>query len=131
MDTWTVIGISFSLLLAGVGVGLGLRLLRIRRESSQDAKPGETDQPSKGEADERLRRRLAGARGLRRSTTIHGVNRDGYLRHTDGSYTKAYKVEMPATLYADDIEVDRLYNDWARMLQSVRQAGVVIQTRYD
>jgi hypothetical protein len=131
MDISTIIGISFSLLLAGLGIGLGLRLLQLRRASSQDAGDTDTTQPLKREDDERLRRRLTGARGRRRTSTIHGVNRDGLLRHTDGSYTKAYQVEMPATLYADDLEVDRLYNDWARMLQSVRQAGVVIQTRHD
>ncbi|HYX42824.1 MAG TPA: hypothetical protein VE821_14055, partial [Pyrinomonadaceae bacterium] len=130
MDISTIIGISISLIFAGLGIGLGSRLLQLRRASSQEARD-ETARTSKREDDERLRRRLTGARGRRRTTTIHGVNREGFLRHTDGSYTKAYSMVMPATLYADDTDVDRLYNDWARMLQSVRQAGVVIQTRHD
>lgn len=136
-DISTIIGIGFSLALAGLGAGLGLRLLQLRRKSSQAANNKEPSQSARDvstriEREERLqRRRLSRPRASRHTTTIHGVNRDGYLRHTDGSYTKAFHVEMPATLYADDGTIDRLYNDWARMLQSVRQAGVVIQTRHD
>ncbi|MDQ3685889.1 MAG: hypothetical protein M3430_09845, partial [Acidobacteriota bacterium] len=131
MDIVSIIGIAFSLALAGLGVGLGLRLLQLQRESRRDREEGEARVTARDEAGEHLRRRLSRSVGRRRTTGIHGINRSGYLRHTDGSYTKAYTVEMPATLYADDGEVDRLYNDWARMLQSVRQANCLIQTRHD
>lgn len=132
MDIWSIIGIAFSLALAGLGAGVGFRLLQLQRRSRQDKDDvGEKDAKERNEGSEQLRRRVSHPVGSRRTTTIHGINRLGYLRHTDGSYTKAFHAEMPTTLYADDAEVDRLYNDWARMLQSVRQAGCLIQTRHD
>jgi len=131
MDFWTLIGIAFSLILAGVGAGFGLRLLQFQRESRRASTARETSGSSQTDRGERLRRRLSQPHGSRRTTEIHGINRHGFLRHTDGSYTKAFHVEMPTTLYADDAEVDRLYNDWARMLQSARQANCLIQTRHD
>ncbi|MFL6228716.1 MAG: VirB4 family type IV secretion system protein [Pyrinomonadaceae bacterium] len=53
------------------------------------------------------------------------------MRHTDGSYTKAYHVSMPATLYAEGETVERCYNDWARALQSIKQHGCIVQLRHD
>ncbi len=131
MDIWTIIGVGFSAILAGVGASFGLRLLQFGRKSRQAADARQANVSAQTESDERLRRRLSRPVGSRRTSEIHGINSLGFLRHTDGSYTKAYAVEMPATLYAADAEVDRLYNDWARMLQSARQAGCLIQTRHD
>lgn len=131
MDIASIIGIAFSLALAGLGAGAGLRLLQLRRESQRDREAIDGGATAQDEVDKRLRRRVSRPVGSRRTTTVHGINRLGYLRHTDGSYTKAFHVEMPATLYADDREVDRLYNDWARMLQSAKQANCLIQTRHD
>ena len=53
MDISTIIGISFSLILAGLAVGLGTRLLQLRRASSQVAGDNDSVQPSKREDDER------------------------------------------------------------------------------
>ncbi|MCA1628547.1 MAG: hypothetical protein LC742_11380, partial [Acidobacteria bacterium] len=133
MDVYSIIGIAVSLCLAGVGVGIGARLLQLRRTSVATEHEGadeDSDTPSKAmRREEHLRRRLYRPAGKRRATSIHGINERAFLRHTDGSYTRAYAVERPATLYADDVEVDRLYNDFARMLQSVGVAGVVLQLR--
>ncbi|MGB8507126.1 MAG: hypothetical protein WCD76_01860 [Pyrinomonadaceae bacterium] len=131
MDIWSIIGIAFSLGLAGLGAGVGFRLLQLQRRSRQDKDVSEKVLAEQDVGSEQLRRRVSHPVGSRRTTSVHGINRLGYLRHTDGSYTKAFHAEMPATLYADDAEVDRLYNDWARMLQSVKQAGCLIQTRHD
>jgi len=38
---------------------------------------------------------------------------------------------MPATLYAEGETVERLYNEWARTLQSIKQHGCVVQLRHD
>lgn len=135
MDVYSIIGIAVSLCLGGIGIGLGARLLQLRRASVATEGKGadeESDASSKVVRREaHLRRRLHLPAGKRRATSIHGINERAFLRHTDGSYTRAYKVERPATLYADDVEVDRLYNDFARMLQSVGLAGVVLQLRAD
>ena len=130
MSVFDLLGILFSLLIAGLAMGFGFRLLQLRRATPRSTDGGEND--SQGERDtRRARRRLTSPRHARRTTEIHGINHLGYIRHTDGSYTRGYRVCVPATLYADDAEVERLYNDFARMLQSVRQAGCVIQLRHD
>lgn len=135
MSIYTILGIAFSLALTGVGIGIGLRLLKLTRRVRTKARRQLNDARDAGlerksEVSD-LRRRLSHPKGARRTTTIHGINNLGYLRHTDGSYTKAYHVEMPATLYADDVTVDRIYNDWARMLQSLKLQGCIVQVRHD
>ncbi|MCA1626619.1 MAG: hypothetical protein LC742_01460, partial [Acidobacteria bacterium] len=131
MDALTIIGIAFVALTGGIGLGLGLRLLRIggraRRDVKRSAKVGANVPTMR---DELARQRLSQPRGSRRTTSIHGLTQSGCLRHTDGSYTKAYRVEMENTLYADDASVDRNYNELARMLASIRQPGIVIQFRH-
>lgn len=131
MDILTITGIAFVALVGGLGVGVGLRLLRFGKQARRDVKhEAEMDARSSVVRDELARRRLSQPRGSRRTTSIHGITRNGYLRHTDGSYTKAYRVEMEHTLYSDDASVDRNYNELARMLASVRQPGVVVQFRH-
>ncbi|MCP9496922.1 MAG: hypothetical protein MSG64_21090, partial [Pyrinomonadaceae bacterium MAG19_C2-C3] len=135
MNIYNVIGIAVSLVVTGIGFGLGFRLLSLARQTrnilheSEHAQSSEDASHTSGT--ESFRRRLNHPSGARRTTGIHGINALGYLRHTDGAYTRGYHVRVPATLYADDASVDRLYNDWARMLQSVQQRGCIIQTRHD
>jgi hypothetical protein len=124
MNIYTILGIAFPLALIGIGIGVGLRLLNLARRTRAKARRQLSEVAD-------LRRRLSKPKGARRTTNIHGVNSLGYLRQTDGSYTKAYVVEMPATLYADDTAVDRIYNDWARMLQSLKLQGCIVQVRHD
>jgi hypothetical protein len=104
MNIYTILGIAFPLALIGIGIGVGLRLLNLARRTRTKTLRRSSDANWAEVAD--LRRRLSRPVGARRTTNIHGVNSLGYLRHTDGSYTKAYAVEMPATLYADDVMVD-------------------------
>lgn len=135
MNIYTIIGIAFSLALVGIGIGVGLRLLNLERRTRTKARrqlgdANSAERESRAEVAD-LRRRLSQPKGARRTTSIHGVNGLGYLRHTDGSYAKAYYVEMPATLYGDDVAVDRIYNDWARMLQSLKLQGCIVQVRHD
>jgi len=132
MSIFDLLGICFSLAIAGAGVGLGLRLSQLRRTAAHSLDENDNSPSSHSEKDARReRQRLARPFGSRRITEIHGINHLGYIRHTDGSYTRGYQVEMPATFYTDDAEVDRLYNDFARTLQSVRQQGCIIQLRHD
>lgn len=135
MDVYSIIGISITLCFSGVGIALGARLVQLQRAGNK-ASPKRDEFRAHaaavhGRREAVLRRRLHRPTGTLRRTSIHGINERGWLRHTDGSYTRAFRVEMPATLYADDVEVDRIYNDFARTLQSVRVAGVVLQLRHD
>src|SRR6266852_6163136 len=85
------------------------------------------------EMDERsLRRETAVLRrptGRRRDSSIVGIYNDA-LRHKDGALTVAYRVETPATMFADDLLVDIRYDDLARMLAFEKPPGTLIQFRY-
>jgi hypothetical protein len=115
MDTYTIIGIAASVCAAALGVGLGLRLLSLRRKNVAPVQSGISAGGVEGVREAAAaRRRLSRPSGARRTTSVHGVNSAGYLRHTDWSYTKAYHLRMPATLYAEGEAVERCYNEWAR-----------------
>lgn len=134
MDIFTIIGMAAAMLAGGLGLGLGLRLLRVGQKARGEVRALRDSSEERGRAqiktDESVRRRLSQPRGARRATSIHGITRDGLLRHIDGSYTKAYHIKLENTLYAEDAVVDRNYNELARMLASIKLPGVVIQFRH-
>lgn len=141
MILYTIIGLALGALALGFGVGLGMRLLRLGRDarralnsSVSRADPrqatGTRKAPQSKEADFSFTSYSSRPRGARRTTSIHGITGTGLLRHTDGSYTKAYRVEMENTLYADGLAVDRQRNAVGEMLASIRVPNVVVQFRY-
>lgn len=137
MDILTIIGVALSVCAGCFGIGLGLRFLSLKRnvmkKNTLDDSPGNTIDSTDllFKVDRDVLKRLSNPSGARRTTSIHGINRFGFLRHTDGSYTRAYHVKMPSTLYADDATIERLYNDFARMLQIIKQQGCIVQLRHD
>ena len=130
MELEIILGVAFSLAVAGFGVGVGLRLLSLRRSLAW-AGDGVNDDGLDVSPASLPVHRLSQPVGARRTTAIHGINRLGYLRHTDGGYTRGYEVRMPATLYAEEADLERLYHDWARALQSLKQPGCVLQLRHE
>ena len=134
MVIYNIFGIACSLILLTLSVVLGVWLLKQKHNLSASVRLGDIPDGERAEQikeTENARRRLSYPKGARRSTEIHGINELGYLRHTDGGYTRGYHLQASATLYADDAQVDRLYNDWARMLQSLKQQGCIVQVRHD
>jgi hypothetical protein len=85
----------------------------------------ETDEGSLDREASMLRRPI----GRRRDSSIVGISDDA-LRHKDGALTVAYHVEMPATMFADDMLVDVRYDDLARMLAFEKPPGTVVQFRF-
>jgi hypothetical protein len=67
--------------------------------------------------------------GRRRDSSIIGIYNDA-LRHKDGALTIAYRVETPATMFADDMLLDIRYDDLARMLAFEKPPGTLVQFRY-
>src|SRR6266496_3485881 len=67
--------------------------------------------------------------GRRRDSSIVGVYNDA-LRHKDGALTIGYRVETPATMFADDMLLDIRYDDLARMLAFEKPPGTLVQFRY-
>lgn len=139
INFYTIIGVALSVCAGCFGIGLGLRLLSLKRTTFKKAsnKNGSINDEMNDltgmsfNEDVEALKRLSNPSGARRTTSIHGINRFGFIRHTDGSYTRAYRVKMPSTLYEDDAAIDRLYNDFARMLQIIKQQGCVVQLRHD
>ncbi len=72
MDIASIIGIAFSLALAGLGAGAGLRLLQLRRESQRDREAIDGGATAQDAEDKRLRRRVSRPVGSRRTTGVHG-----------------------------------------------------------
>ena len=143
MILYTIVGLTLGALALGFGIGLAFRLLRFGREARRALNSSvsranaqqatETGKASEGENavfDFASRRRSSRPNGARRTTSIHGITQTGLLRHTDGGYTKAYRVEMENTLYADSLAVDRKRNAVGEMLASLRVPNVVVQFRY-
>jgi len=63
-----------------------------------------------------------------RRTSIAGLWGNS-LRHTDGSYTAAWRASVPASLLGFDDRVDQRVEKLAAMLASLRTPGVVVQIR--
>ena len=63
-----------------------------------------------------------------RETSIVGLSEDA-LRHADGSYTRAYHVELAASVYSDDLLLENRCNALARLLAARKPLGTVIQFR--
>lgn len=82
-------------------------------------------------AQAQARRRLLYPSGTPRTSELYALTPEGLLRHTDGSFTKAYAVTLPATLYAEETVVARLYQDWAAVLQRLALPGCVLQLRHE
>ncbi len=63
-----------------------------------------------------------------RDTSIVGLYEDA-LRHTDGSYTRAYHVDLAASVYSDDLLLENRCNALARLLAARKPLGTMIQFR--
>lgn len=63
-----------------------------------------------------------------RDTSIVGLYEDA-LRHADGSYTRAYHVDLAASVYSDDLLLENRCNALARLLAARKPLGTVIQFR--
>lgn len=144
MILYTIIGLTLGALALGFGIGLGIKLLRFGRDARraldssvsctnarQEAGAGKAPQGKDAVFPfTSYRHRSSRPKGARRTTSIHGITTTGIVRHADGSYTKAYRVEMENTLYADGNTVDRKRNAVGEMLASIKIPNVVVQFRY-
>jgi len=66
--------------------------------------------------------------GRRRESSIVGLYHDT-LRHADGSFTRAYHVELEPSIFSDDLVVESRCNALARLLAARKPVGAVIQFR--
>src|SRR5262249_45450071 len=66
--------------------------------------------------------------GRIRNSSIIGIYRD-VLRHRDGTFTRAYHVELSPTLFSDDLVIESRCDAFARMLAARKPVGTIIQFR--
>ena len=129
--TFAITG-SASALALGVGLKIGARLFPAAASAARDLRHyrrgpgGEIDDQAR--EDEECRRLLARPEGRLRDSSIVGLYGDS-LRHSDGSYTRAYQVEMSPTLFGENFLVEHRYDALARMLGARMTVGTVIQFR--
>lgn len=121
MENWMPIA---GLVGASAGAALGLAAAArsipaaLAARASWRSPIGETpDGP--GTTDTRLASRRSSIAGLW----------DDALRHTDGSYTAAWRAEVPASLLGHDDRLDARVEKLAGLLSSIRTPGVVVQMR--
>jgi hypothetical protein len=134
MDPFAIAGFAIATGMAVMGLRLGARLLPITAQAYRDLKSLEQGPAAQ------LRRQVAeleAARGVlprpegrRRESSIIGVYAD-CLRHTDGSYTRVYELELEATMLNDEQIVERRCDDFARALCTELPVGAIVQLRYN
>lgn len=132
MEPLTFITIIIGLVLAATCLGLSLRLIPLARRTGSDlrkwkrTKDAQLDQSIA--RDESLRAQLTRPVGRKRASSIVGLS-GNMLRHTDGSYTKAYHVSLSPTIFSEEQVIESRINDLARLLAVRKPVGTVIQFR--
>ncbi len=110
----------------GFGASLGLKLapafLQARREVAA-LRSLDISEGAAGTQAEALK-----PAGHRRESSIVGLYGDA-LRHADGSFTRAYHVELAPTIYCDDLVTENRCNALARLLAARKPVGTIIQFR--
>jgi hypothetical protein len=132
VETMTIIGALSALALAASCFSPRLRLLSVVRGSGRDLRAWKKTEDAQAEKriarDEELRAQLARPAGRKRESSILGLS-GNVLRHTDGSYTKAYHVSLNPTIFSESQVIEARVNDLARLLAVRKPVGTVIQFR--
>jgi hypothetical protein len=117
------------ILLAAFGIGLAWKSMRVSGRSRSDlASMAESETHERIHADQKLMRLLPQPAGRKRESSIAGIV-GALLRHTDGSYTKAYHVELNHTVFQPEHLIESRIDELARLLASSKPADTVIQFR--
>lgn len=119
-------------LIGGVCLTFLFRYLPIALRSNKDFKawsdsPGAQYQEQIAQ-DNRARARLSWPMGRRRWSSICGVV-GNLLRHTDGSYTKGYKIPLSPSMYLEEEIIENKMDEISRLLAVEKPPGTIIQTR--
>src|SRR5262249_34306164 len=105
MEPVTIIAGTAAALGLGIGLRAGARLIPIHRAATRNLENlKQSDEAILLEemaALEEDRRYLASPLGRKRESSIAGIS-DSALRHADGAYTAAYRVELAPTVFGDN-----------------------------
>lgn len=110
----------------GLGAGLALKLaptfIKSRRELAILNEAGVLEEATTA------RPLTIDVSGRRRETSIVGLYLDA-LRHDDGSFTRAYHVELEPSIFSDDLVLESRCDALALLLAARKPVGSVIQFR--
>ena len=133
MEPLAIIGGIIAAAGAGLGIGTGMRLLPIALGAHRDLRAW--NQSEEGKLHRRIadheeeRLKLASPPGQKRDSSIAGIS-GGALRHTDGSYTCAWKADLAPTMLAHDNAVEARCDELARLLAVDKPPGTILQFRF-
>jgi hypothetical protein len=132
MDAATII--LWAATAAGLGTGLstGIRLIPAHSRARAGLRQWKKSQAASLYEEfvevEEERRWLGSPPGRKRESSIVGIY-DGAVRHLDGSYTMAYRVELEPTVFGDDHVTEARADAIGRMLAVRKPPGTVLQFR--
>lgn len=120
--------LPFALIIA-VMIGIGSKLVRITDRAKRDIAGLDSNElTGQLRSDQKRLRLLPQPGGRRRDSSIAGIA-GALLRHTDGSYTKAYHVELNHTVFQPDHLLETRIDELARLLANTKPPDTVIQFR--
>ena len=129
MDSSTIITLAAAVLIAAIGLAVGIRLVPIARRAKRDLAKIPSDQnDARSKQDQTLIKLLPKPAGRRRDSSIMDVA-DDQLRHTDGSFTRAYHVALNHTIFDETHFIEGRIDELARLLASRKPADTIIQFR--
>jgi len=129
VDTATITILAIAIVLSAIGITVGLRLVPLSRRAKRDL-----SNLNGAENDGRIKQDAARIRlldrpaGRRRDSSILDIS-GNLLRHTDGSFTKAYHVALNNTIFGEEDLMERRINELARLLAARKPANTIIQFR--
>jgi hypothetical protein len=129
VDATTITIIAAAVVLTAIGITVGLRLIPLARRAKRDlAKMPSSQTDARIRQDQTRIQLLPRPAGRRRDSSIMDLS-GALLRHTDGSFTKAYHVALNNTIFGEAHLIERRINELARLLASRKPPDTIIQFR--
>jgi hypothetical protein len=129
VDTASITILAIATVLSAIGITVGLRLVPLSRRTKRDlANIQGTENGARIKQDQARIRLLDRPAGRRRDSSILDIS-GNLLRHTDGSFTKAYHVALNNTIFGEEHLIERRINELARLLAARKPSNTIIQFR--
>ncbi|PYP85837.1 MAG: hypothetical protein DMF61_14855 [Blastocatellia bacterium AA13] len=132
MEPGLIIAGAAGIAALGIGLGSAVRLIPMYAGARGELKRFEAGNEAVILDDiemlEMERRHLGSPPGRKRDASIVGLY-DSALRHSDGSYTMGYRVELAPTVYGEDHVIEARADAIARLLAVRKPPGTVLQFR--
>jgi hypothetical protein len=127
VDTATIAILAIAIVLSAIGITVGLRLVPLSHRAKRDLANG-CENATQIKYDQARIRLLDRPAGRRRDSSILDIS-GNLLRHTDGSFTKAYHVALNNTVFSEEDLMERRINELARLLAARKPSNTIIQFR--